>query len=532
MLNDEQRAAVESTHSKILCLAGAGTGKTYSLVHRIKYLVDTGVSPSSMLVLTFTNAAAFEMESRYRSMLHENFKLIRLPEFRTFHAFCYNLLKIDEDVRKAIGYSGVPDIADSNKESMLLNNAKVQTGIKLSVKGWNDASNLSVSDKHNRDILEKAFVRLLKKENLITFDMLCYQICKLFTDNAECIQKYKSQYHYIFVDEFQDTDKRQYEFVRSFEGANLFIIGDALQSLYGFRGADSTLIKSIASDLEWEVHKLTYNYRSTTDICNYANEYSTYAESTYRVPIHSDKSGGDMQIYTYPTSFEPAQDKFLKARLTEILSEHSSDTAILTRTNLEADALKSWVASQGYTVTDTARIHYVINVIKSAFDIKYLNDWMYSQLTRDEATRYIKFKNPSDTETIENCEFILSISKSKRIQDIYTDVSAIKNIIATEDDTNKKYLDCCEYLKLEPNLHDDTTSLLDRLLSDASQEASKSASIYVGTIHSSKGLEYDTVVLPNVDTRKFPLRSEENKNIFYVGLTRAKNNLYVFKEAR
>lgn len=529
MLNKEQELAAYSTHNKVLCLAGAGTGKTTCLIARIRHLVEGGVSPSSILVLTFTNAAAFEMESRYK----QNQKFIHLPDFFTFHAFCYNLIKTDESVLQAIGYSEVPDVADANKESELFIEAKMQTGINLSTKSWDNPDTLNIHDKYKYDMLSKAMNRLLKKHNLITFDKLCYSVCELFVNNAECILKYKDRYKHIMVDEFQDTDPRQNRFVQSFENSNLFIIGDALQSLYAFRGADSTLIKSYAIDSMWEVHKLTENYRSTVEICEFANENSEHADPQYRTPLQATRHGEPVQVESYPTRYVPAQNNFLRAHIRNILELHNQDTAILCRTNREVDSIRAWLQADGVELRDTATHNYIYKVVRSAVDDDYFMHWLYSMLTRNDMIKFIKTSATSNIALPqERINLILSLTSLTSVHTAHADVSKVSEILSSDSTVDMKYIDCCNLLQLPIQIeHEGAEDAGGWLLQDLeNREDIINSGVYVGTVHSAKGLEYDTVILPNVNTETFKLNGEENLNIYYVGITRAKNHLYIFKE--
>jgi DNA helicase-2/ATP-dependent DNA helicase PcrA len=228
-LNKAQQIAVDSESPKILCLAGAGTGKTRTLIERIVGLVNRGVAPSSILALTFTNAAAFEMKERYREYVDSG----ESPEFRTFHSYCYDLMSKDIKVRNALGYTSMPSIADDYKQKRIESEALTQSGIRLSKTKISDPASLSMKEKKDYEILMKFRKRLMVKENLITFDELCQGVCKLFISKDPIVDKYRNMIKYLHVDEYQDTDKVQHNFVMSFsDSANIFVVGDSLQSLY------------------------------------------------------------------------------------------------------------------------------------------------------------------------------------------------------------------------------------------------------------------------------------------------------------
>ena len=213
-MNDQQLEAVMSSASKILVLAGAGTGKTYVMINRIKRLVDEGADPVSILALTFTNAAAFEMKERYHKFQEDKSK--GCPEFKTFHAFCYSLLVKDIAVRKALGYSTIPSIVDESTMKRTIKEVKQQCNITLSDKQLEHPDTVPNSKKFEYEMFHKAMKQRLLKDSIITFDMLADSVCSLFIKNDPLIQTYIDQYKYIFIDEFQDTDPLQWKFAQCF----------------------------------------------------------------------------------------------------------------------------------------------------------------------------------------------------------------------------------------------------------------------------------------------------------------------------
>ena len=184
-LNEQQQAVVDSNARRILCLAGAGTGKTYTMLARIRRLVADGVDPRSILVLTFTNAAAFEMEQRYSG---SKMRPAATPKFGTFHSFCYGLISQDRFIRTLLGYNEIPSVATEAETKHIRNEAAMHLGYKLSE---------AVKDDKKRSALYAAADRIMKQRNLITFDKMCYDICSLFVHNNGAIKRYKEMYKYI-----------------------------------------------------------------------------------------------------------------------------------------------------------------------------------------------------------------------------------------------------------------------------------------------------------------------------------------------
>jgi DNA helicase-2/ATP-dependent DNA helicase PcrA len=193
MLNEQQQQAVDSNAKKILVLAGAGTGKSTVLLSRIARLLNDGVNPSGILALTFTNAAAFEMDERYRKSNQGR----ALPVFGTFHSFCYRLIAKDAEVRQAIGYSQTPKLAEESLIKRLEVLTKQQLGTKLSNAKLDGKSSLTAKEKFEFDLYWKQYRKILKNENSITFDIMCYDICELFSSNHPSIEKYKNRYTHM-----------------------------------------------------------------------------------------------------------------------------------------------------------------------------------------------------------------------------------------------------------------------------------------------------------------------------------------------
>lgn len=198
-LNDQQLHAVNSNNRTILCLAAAGCGKTKTLVNRIARLVNDGVDPRSILALTFTNAAAFEMGQRYRTFNGID-PTKQIPEFRTFHSFCYSLIIKDKDIREKLGYSKVPEICDDKHMESLKKEAKTLTHCSISDARLNDnKAKLSPQEQFEKKVYLKAVRTKIREENVITFDMLCYNVCKLFYNKDPITDKYKIKYKHILV---------------------------------------------------------------------------------------------------------------------------------------------------------------------------------------------------------------------------------------------------------------------------------------------------------------------------------------------
>ena len=531
-LNEEQLSAVMSTDDKILCLAGAGTGKSTTMLVRISHLVEQGVDPLRILALTFTNAAAFEMKDRYI----RDHGSSSVPEFRTFHGFCYHILATDELIRRSLGYVSIPAIADDNRKKSIIREAQSITGIKSTLESIEKKKTKTLEDEHNYNILRKTTNKLMRKRQYITFDELCRSICTLFTDDSLLIQKYKRQYEYIFVDEFQDTDPLQYDFVKSFIHSKLFVVGDALQAIYGFRGADSSIIKKLSSDPEWTTIKLFKNYRSTSNICDFANLHSKHADVDYRVDIQSgnDTEGESVSCETQQLSYMYGViSKECIDKCIDSINSHEGDAAILCRTNKEVDSVCSYLDGKHITHNSNKKSLDIVYGLRSVSDNNYLLDWLTSSLTAEDYSSYVRVSALKDEYTLKN--FLEDFKYSYGIAEKWNIVISMRRICRDSNltivDRAYKLLDFinCSCESLDESRCGTVADMIQYVLELYSESDSSNHNIYVGTIHSVKGLEFDNVYVLGVDNTTFKLNTEENKNLYYVAITRAKKHLTVFE---
>ncbi len=528
-LNEEQKLAVISSDKKILCLAGAGTGKTTTMLMRISHLVEQGVNPESILVLTFTNAAAFEMKDRYK---RDHLDMVS-PNFRTFHSFCYYLLSNDSDIRHHLGYMSTPSIIDEDEFKSLCREAQSATGIKKSLQSL-QKSQKNPEDKYSYTILQKYVTKMLKKKNLITFDALCSNVCELFTNDSPLIQKYKNKYQYVFVDEFQDTDIIQYNFIKSFGNSYLFVVGDALQAIYGFRGADSSIIKQLSNDSSWTTIKLKWNYRSSPNICEFANQHSIHADSNYRVVIESGLPESpdivDLQQVSSDISFNDCISYCIQD-----ISSRKGDSAILCRTNREVESIKHLLDAYNVKYDSNKKSTDILYALKSAIDNDTLLNWLSGSLSNEQYSIYLRLSSLEDSYSLinflEDFIHVPSIAvKWNLVHSIRTICKQSNLSIIERCNQLLEFLHCSE-LQLDELQCTSMKSAINHIIDLYDEIEDLDCSIYVGTIHSVKGLEYDNVYVLGVNNHVFSLNNEENKNLYYVAITRAKQHLVVFERS-
>lgn len=524
-LNAEQKAAVECTDRKIVCIAGAGAGKTKTLVSRLIHQVVGGADATHMLVLTFTNAAAQEMKARYIAAAPE----FDVPTFGTFHSFCYSLL-VNPDIRNALGYTDVPAVATPEDIKFCNSQAKLITRPKLLESELSgDGEGLPSSKKRDYETFKRCRDKLLRQRGLITFDMMCYDIGQLFINDEACIQPIKRRYEYIYLDEFQDTDAKQLAFAEAFTNADLFVVGDAKQNLYSFRGTTNKIIKSLAESDEWTTIKMYKNYRCTEEICEFANKiHKSWGDSPYNLAIHSDKHDPDS------VHFMPASEAYEVAPLYLLEITQNSDKesiAFLVRTNAEVSSLVDKCKTVGVKYHTNSSADWRASMLLALQDEQYAITWLPSILNATKYNNYLRacILNP-EYKTIMGLQHFTS--EDEAFAERYGIYLTLKTLLDTNISVFQKYKSITEKLDLPFDVADtpDTVEGIFELLNSKLGNATTDEGVYIGTIHSSKGLEYDTVHLFGVGGSSFQISDEDSKNIFYVGCTRAKNNLYIYSD--
>lgn len=529
-LNAEQRHAVECNDKHILCLAGAGTGKTASLIARISRLVkENDTRGDHILALTFTNAAAAEMTRRFSDAMP---LCASKPMFKTFHAFCYHLILTDSDVRHEIGYERVPEVCEPDKIDQIINMLRTKLSIKISARIIMDKDKATPTTQWAFDLFHKAFKQTLIKENLISFDQMSNWITELFVADAPCIKKYKSQFKHILVDEFQDTDPLQWKFVQTFKDANLFIVGDALQSLYSFRNADATIIQNLANDENWTTIKLFKNYRSTSQICSFANKMSRYADGSYRIEIESAVAGPDVVVESEMpiTKLQPVSPEMVDDIVSE-LPKLSGSVAILCRTNREVDTVVHELNARDIVCKSGSTNKKALDIFQSGRDNEYFEMKLTSMLSAEQYANYVRYATVNSINDVSTKIHVIHDNfATATIREFYSKVIQLRRIINSAQNLFSASVSILETLGL-PIFSDFAGQSKDELIEYIYAKIQSDAvdQLYVGTIHSSKGLEYDNVMLTNVGGPTFPLNNIDNLNCYYVGITRARRFLKIYR---
>lgn len=524
-LNPQQKIAVNSNAKRIVCLASAGSGKTFVLLQRINRIIADGAAADSILALTFTNAAAHEMLDRYKRE-HPNTNYT--PVFSTFHAFCYSIIIHDTMVRSILGYSGIPSIATDEDIRRIAVKVKLICGTKLSDKKLaGKRTALSTKEQFEYDVYWKQYKKQFALENLITFDMMCDEVANLFIRNHGCVQQYKEKYKYIFADEHQDTNSTQMDFLSSFTEANLYVCGDPQQMLYRFRGCTNDIIKELAESSDWELIKLPHNYRSTRQIVEYSNRIfaDAWKDSEYYLAGESDVEGGRVIVRgKFPTS-GPALSR-MAAQLIEDCADKT--VAVICRTNSEVDDLRTIFSDMKVPIRGKSNKDTIIHILRSALDSKYCVNWLSSQLPIEEYMAYTRMcvLRPEIQEEdkfipIFGTKFVKIIGMIFDVRKALSQPSMLSALMTT-----------CETIKFRlgadtlancVNIQEGVQKIIECL------EQTTDTGVYIGTIHSVKGLEYDIVHVIGVNSRSFPVyKDEDNMACYYVACTRAKTQLTIW----
>ena len=523
-LDKFQEQVVAATDNKILCLAAAGSGKTKSMLSRINHIISNGVDPTHILALTFTRAAATEMRERYE--IANPGKAI--PEFRTFHSFSYSIICKDYAIRNALGYSSIPDIASSEQEKEITERAKLQCKITIPTEKLKTRIGLTRKEQWQVELYDKAVARFMRQDNIITFDMLNSEVAQLFDANHPSTRIYKQRYEYIYSDEGQDMDTDQIKFLMSFHDSNIYITGDALQNIYQFRNCTNDFIKQLSTSLSWTKYRLQMNYTSTKQICDYANEFTeTYADESYRIEMISQRDGEEVV-----DKRTPAPEEYTSINLKSVddmlndLKPLSGTSAILCRTNKEVDTVSTYLTGKGITHT-TKHGTKIPRLIECALSDEYMQSYLASHLSSTKYGEYIRLTTDKAPDIN---WFLATYGDNTKISADSKKILKLREISTLLISNDDKLREIRKILKVNIPYTDQDLfgkSLL-YYIRDTVEEI-KSNELYVGTIHSVKGLEYDNVCVANVGSYNFRLGDEEMNNLFYVAITRAKNRLFIYR---
>ena len=587
-LNDKQIEAVNHTLGPCLVLAGAGSGKTRVLTERIIKLIDDGVSPYNILAITFTNKAAREMKSRVENKIGSVADSIFIGTFHSFGlriirenylslGYKSNITILDQDDTKSIIKRIIKDMDLDPKDydvKHILNRISSSKNDGVTPSEYNRLF-LREDDKIIASIYEK-YLKVLKENNSVDFDYLLLLPVSLFKSNKEVLEHYQDRFRYILVDEYQDTNSIQYELCKLLAKKynNIFVVGDANQSIYSWRNADYRNILNFEHDYK-DVHTvlLEENYRSTNNILKAANCVINNNKEGKKLKLWTSEGDGEKIDYIRVDD-EIREASYVTKKIKELMDIGYSynDFAVLYRTNAQSRVLEQTFTSNSipyniigsyryldrkeikdliaylnliYNPNDSVSLERVINVPKRGIGAKTIDNIrtiasingtsMFEAIDSGKELEWKKIIEEliKDSEELSLSEIIEDVLVKTGMRKEYEDDKSVESDRRLEDLEEFKSL----ALNFEENGIFDLETFLENimLVSDTGQYSNSNDVVTLMTLHSAKGLEFKVVFIVGMEEGIFPHNRsfesekelEEERRLCYVGITRAKQKLYL-----
>lgn len=605
MLNPEQRQVAETLEGPVLILAGAGSGKTRALTYRVANLMDHGVPAWSILALTFTNKAAREMKERITQLVGEKAESVWIS---TFHSTCARILR--RDIEK-LGYTRSFTIYDDDDQGTVIKEILKRLNIDekflppREVKAKiSDAKNKLMGPdewfaKTERDFRNQtlhdvfvAYEQRLKSANALDFDDLLLKTLELLADHPPVLESYRDRFHYVMVDEYQDTNYAQYMLVKLLtdKSRNLCVVGDDDQSIYGWRGADIRNILDFEKDYpDAKVIKLEQNYRSTANILDAANQVIAHNAGRKEKALWTEAGAGET-IKLYCAGDEREEAAWVADRIRK-MNRHGEEygrMAVLYRTNAQSRVLEEMLMRAGipYKVfgglrfydrkevrdviaylrvianpTDDVSLRRIINVPKRAI----------GDATIAELVRHAQEQEMPLFSALTDLPSSLSSRPRKCVGDFFTMMTTlmamkdamplstfVKQMVdqtglmeqyqkEDSDEARSRVENIQEFLGAveEFDRQTENATLEDylenvALVTELDQAEEEKQYVTLMTLHSAKGLEFPNVFITGMEEGIFPSgrslmeeqRMEEERRLCYVGITRAKERLFLSRASQ
>lgn len=601
-LNDRQKEAVINTEGPCLVIAGAGSGKTKVLTHKIAYLMtEKYVKPWNILAITFTNKAANEMKQRVENIVGEAAKDIWMG---TFHSICVRILRKYID---RIGFDNTFLIFDTGDQKTLMKDCL--KALKVDEKLYTERSVLSEISNAKNEMLEpkayqvkyggdfrketigkiyELYQRRLKENNAIDFDDIINFTIKVLTENPDALEYYTEKFKYVLVDEYQDTNKAQFSLVSILASkyGNITVVGDNDQGIYSFRGADITNILNFEKDFPGtKIIKLEQNYRCTGNILKAANAVIRNNQVKYDKKLWTQNEEGNLPcIFSGDDEYNEA--RYVAEQINSLKREEYlkfSDFAVLYRMNSQSRAIEEILRREDipykiigglkfyerkeikdiiaylrliFNTSDNISLKRIINEPKRGIGKTSLENIEGLSETSGKSM-YDIIKNAQEyglnriylnsREFIEIIEELRNKKDSMLISDLikevlnktgYTKALELENTVEAESRIQNLDEFLTVAIEFEEESADNTLAeFLEgiTLSSDVDNLEEEEESVTLMTLHSAKGLEFPTVFLVGMEEGIFPgyksigepKELEEERRLFYVGITRAKQHLYL-----
>ena len=601
-LNDKQYEAVVNTEGPCLVIAGAGSGKTKVLTHKIAYLIgEKQVKPWNILAITFTNKAANEMKERIGNLVGEVAADIWMG---TFHSICVRILRRFID---RIGFDSSFIIFDTSDQRTLVKACIKSIG--LDDKMFTDRSVLSEISNAKNEMLEpdqytvrangdfrkekialvyEMYQKRLKENNAIDFDDIINYTIKILMENPDILEYYSDKFHYVLVDEYQDTNKAQFTLVTMLasKNGNITVVGDNDQGIYSFRGADISNILNFERDFPGtKIIKLEQNYRCTGNILKAANAVIKNNEVTYKKELWTENEVGNLPA-VYSAKNEYDEGTYIAQQIEHLRREEYykySDFAILYRMNTQSRAIEEILRRESipYKIigglkfyerkeikdiisylrliqnpSDNLSLKRIINEPKRGIGKTSL-DKIEELSINSGVPMYEIIKNAEqyglNRVFLNSREFVNAIEELRakkddiKISDLIKETlkksgytQALENENTIEAENRIENLD--EFLTVAIEFEDESADnkLSDflegiTLSSDIDNMEEAEETVTLMTLHSAKGLEFPVVFLVGMEEGIFPgyksigepKELEEERRLCYVGITRAKEHLFL-----
>ena len=601
-LNDKQKEAVLATEGPCLVIAGAGSGKTKVLTHKIAYLMmEKHVKPWNILAITFTNKAANEMKERVEKLVGEAAKDMWIG---TFHSICVRILRKYID---RLGFDHSFLIFDTSDQRTLIK--ECMKTLKIDDKMFTDRSVLSEISNGKNEMLEpkayqtkyagdyrkevigriyELYQHRLKENNAIDFDDIINYTIKILTENEDALEYYTNKFQYVLVDEYQDTNKAQFTLVTILASkyGNITVVGDNDQGIYSFRGADISNILNFERDFPGtKIIKLEQNYRCTGNILKAANAVIKHNENKYEKKLWTENDEGNLPVI-HKSDDEYDEGRYIVEEINHLRREEYfkySDFVVLYRMNSQSRAIEEILRREGvpykivgglkfyerkeikdiisylrliYNFSDNISLKRVINEPKRGIGKTSIDNIQeISEQTGLSMFDIIKHADEyglnrvkaNGSEFIETIEYLRGkldeLSISELIKETLNKTGYVKALElenTTEAETRLQNLEEFLTVAIEFEEEEAENTLGDflegiTLSSDIDGMEDSDDSVTLMTLHSAKGLEFPVVFLVGLEEGIFPGNKsigepkelEEERRLFYVGITRAKQYLYL-----
>lgn len=601
-LNDKQKEAVIETEGPCLVIAGAGSGKTKVLTHKIAYLIEEkNIKPWNILAITFTNKAANEMKERITNLIGE---VANDMWIGTFHSICVKILRKFID---RVGYNSDFVIFDTSDQKTLIK--QCIRSLNLDDKIYTDRGVIAEISNSKNEMLTpmqyklrtnneirkekiaeiyEIYQRRLKENNALDFDDIINLTIQILTENQDVLEYYSEKFKYVLVDEYQDTNKAQFTLITLLSGrhGNITVVGDNDQGIYSFRGADITNILNFEKDFPGtKIIKLEQNYRSTKAILDAANAVIKHNEKKYEKNLWTEKEGGKRpEVAILDNEYEEAN--FIVEQINRLKREEYykySDFTVLYRTNAQSRSIEDIFRRENipykmigglkfYERKEIKDVIAYLRLIHNQADNLSLGRIINEPKRGIGQTSMEKIEAIAETNGISMYEVIKHTEQyglnkvfinSREFINTIEDLSSKKDEMLISELT-KEVLNKTGYMKAlelentaqaesrienlnefltvamefeEENAENSLAEFLESitLSSDIDGMEDKEDSVTLMTLHSAKGLEFPVVFLVGMEEGLFPsYRSigeqrelEEERRLCYVGITRAKEYLFL-----